>query len=63
LVGEYDADALVREALAVLADPVAFRALGDAARARIDEQYSQDVCLTKLAEEFGSLALTLGAWR
>ena len=46
----------------MLADPAAFRPLGAAARARIEERYSQDVCLPRLAQEFGSLASARGAW-
>ena len=45
-----DAEALARQALAVLADPAAFRPLGDAAAALVQERYSQDACLPRLAE-------------
>ena len=41
---------LAQQALAVLADPAAYRPLGDAAAALVRERYSQDVCLPRLAE-------------
>jgi glycosyltransferase involved in cell wall biosynthesis len=62
LVDEFDSDALAKEALAVLADAAAFRPLGDAAAALIEERYAQDACLPKLAEEFSSLASARGGW-
>jgi glycosyltransferase involved in cell wall biosynthesis len=62
LVEQHDPDALAKQALEVLADPAAFRPLGDAACARVQERYSQDACLPRLAEEFGSLASARGAW-
>ena len=62
LVDELDSGALVKEALAVLEGPAAFRPLGDAAVTLIEERYSQDVCLPRLAQEFGSLASAGGGW-
>ena len=43
-------------AVAVLADPAAYRPLGDAAAAMVRERYSQDACLPRLAEQFSLLA-------
>jgi glycosyltransferase involved in cell wall biosynthesis len=63
LVDELDSAALAKEALAVLAEPAAFRPLGDAAAALIQERYSQDACLPRLAEEFASLASARGGWQ
>ena len=63
LVDARDADTLARQALAVLDDPEAHRPLGDAAAAMVREQFSQDVCLPQLAEQFGSLAAARGGWR
>ena len=40
----------------MLADPAAHRPLGDAASQSVIEQYAQDVCLPRLAEEFAALA-------
>jgi glycosyltransferase involved in cell wall biosynthesis len=62
LVDELDSDALAKEALAVLAGPAAFRPLGDAASALVQERYSQDACLPRLAQEFGRLASAKGGW-
>ena len=56
-----DAEALTRQAMAVLADPAAHRPLGDAAAELVRERYSQDVCLPRLAEQFS--ALTIGRSR
>jgi glycosyltransferase involved in cell wall biosynthesis len=62
LVDELDSDALAKQAIAVLASPATFRALGDAAAALVEERYSQDACLPRLAQEFGSLASARGGW-
>jgi glycosyltransferase involved in cell wall biosynthesis len=56
LVNGSDTDSLVRHALAVLDDRAAHRPLGDAASDRVNENYSQDVCLPRLAERFSALA-------
>jgi len=56
LVEGQDTEALARRALAVLADPAAYRPLGDAAAAAARERYSQDACLPRLAEQFSALA-------
>jgi len=56
LIDGQDADAFVRTALAVLADPAAYRPLGNAAAAAVQERYSHDVCLPRLAEQFSTLA-------
>jgi len=55
LIDGHDSEGFVRAALAVLADPAAFRPLGDAGAALVQERYSQDVCLPRLAEQFSSL--------
>jgi glycosyltransferase involved in cell wall biosynthesis len=62
LVDECDPDALAKAALEVVADPAAFRPLGDAAAALVRERFAQDVCLPRLAEHFGSLAAAGGGW-
>jgi glycosyltransferase involved in cell wall biosynthesis len=62
LVEERDQDALTKQALDVIADPAAFRPLGDAAAALVRERYSGDVCLPRLAEEFSRLAAARGGW-
>ncbi len=62
LVDEHDGSALAKQARAVLADPAAFRPLGDAAAALVREKYSQDVCLPRLAQEFQALAGARGGW-
>jgi glycosyltransferase involved in cell wall biosynthesis len=62
LVEERDDGALAKQALAVLADPAAFLPLGIAARAIVNERYSQDACLPRLAEQFGFLASARGGW-
>jgi glycosyltransferase involved in cell wall biosynthesis len=62
LVEERDPDALAKQALEVLADPAAFKPLGNSASALVQERYSQDVCLPRLAREFGSLAAARGGW-
>jgi glycosyltransferase involved in cell wall biosynthesis len=43
-------EAWERQALAVLDDPAAYRSLGEAAAARVREQYDQDVTLDALAD-------------
>ena len=63
LFEESDPDSLAKQALDVLAGPAAYRPLGDAASALVHERYSQDVCLPRLAQEFGSLAAARGGWR
>jgi glycosyltransferase involved in cell wall biosynthesis len=60
LVDAQDSGALVQQALAVLADPGAFRALGDEASALVRSRYTRDVCLPRLAEEFSALASNHG---
>jgi glycosyltransferase involved in cell wall biosynthesis len=60
LVDGRDAEGLARQALAVLADPAAHRPLGDAAAVWVQERYSQDVCLLRLAEQFSALAAARG---
>jgi glycosyltransferase involved in cell wall biosynthesis len=56
LVEGQDAEDLRQRALAVLADPAAHRPLGDAAAALVQERFSQDVCLPRLAEQLTALA-------
>jgi glycosyltransferase involved in cell wall biosynthesis len=56
LIAPNDADAAERQALAVLADPVAHRPLGEAATALARERYAQDVTLPRLAALFDRLA-------
>ncbi len=55
LIDGEDADGLVRTALTVLADLAAYRPLGDAAAKLVQERFSQDVCLPRLAEKFSLL--------
>jgi glycosyltransferase involved in cell wall biosynthesis len=62
LVDGQDVDALARQALAVQADPVLYRPLGDAAAEMLRERYSHDVCLSQLAEKFTALAGAKGGW-
>jgi glycosyltransferase involved in cell wall biosynthesis len=62
LAAGHDSDALLEHALAVLEDPAAHRPLGDAARTLVQQQYSQDACLPRLAEQFSALAAARGAW-
>jgi glycosyltransferase involved in cell wall biosynthesis len=52
----FDADRLAAAALRVLADPAAFAPLGVAARRRIEERYSLEVCLPRLKDYFGRVA-------
>jgi glycosyltransferase involved in cell wall biosynthesis len=56
LIDGEDFDGFVRTALAVLTDRAAYRPLGDAAQKAVQERYSQDVCLPRLAEQFSLLA-------
>jgi glycosyltransferase involved in cell wall biosynthesis len=60
LVQGQDSEALVRQALAVLADPPTHQPLGAAAAALVKEHYAQDVCLPRLAEQFSALAAARG---
>ncbi|MFI5453976.1 MAG: glycosyltransferase [Isosphaerales bacterium] len=60
LVEGQDTETLARQALAVLADPAAYRPLGDAAAATVREVYARDVCLPRLAEQFSALAAAKG---
>jgi glycosyltransferase involved in cell wall biosynthesis len=55
LVDAADLDAWEREALAVLAQPATYRAVGDAAAVMVREKYAQDVTLPQLAELFDRL--------
>jgi glycosyltransferase involved in cell wall biosynthesis len=55
LVDARDTDAMIRAALAVLADPAAFRPLGDAASAFVAEHWGHEVCVPRLAEAFSAL--------
>jgi len=50
----YDVDALAAQALRVLRDPAAHRALGTAARARVLERYEKAHCVGKLIDFFQS---------
>ena len=60
LVDGRDMDGLARQALAVLADPAAYRPIGDAASVLVRERYAQDVCLPRLAERFSALVAARG---
>jgi len=62
LVNDEDTDALTRQALAVLADLAAHRPLGEAGSLLVRENYSQDVCLPRLAERFTAIASARGQW-
>ena len=62
LVEARDPDALAQQALSVLADPAAYRPLGEAAAALVRERYSREACLPRLAEEFAALASARGGW-
>jgi glycosyltransferase involved in cell wall biosynthesis len=55
LVRPDDPDAAERLALAVLADPMAHRSLGETAATRVHERYAQDVTLPALAAQFDRL--------
>jgi glycosyltransferase involved in cell wall biosynthesis len=48
----FDVDRLARTALKVLDDPAEYRPLGDAARSRILESYSLEVCIPALKDYF-----------
>lgn len=52
----FDVDRLAESAIRVLDDPAAFRPLGQAARARIEERYSLDVCVPALKDYFERVA-------
>jgi glycosyltransferase involved in cell wall biosynthesis len=56
LIDGQDSDGFLRTALAVLADPAAYRPLGDAAAGVVQERYCHDACLPQLAEHFSALA-------
>jgi glycosyltransferase involved in cell wall biosynthesis len=60
LVQSQNAEALLQASLAVLADPGAFRPLGDAAAAMVRQRYARDSCLPRLAEHFSALAAGSG---
>ncbi len=62
LVDESDLDAMSKATLGVLADLAAARPLGAAAAATVRERFSEDVCLPRLAQEFGALAAARGGW-
>jgi glycosyltransferase involved in cell wall biosynthesis len=48
----FDVDRLAETALRVLADPAAYRPLAQAARKRIEEAYSLEVCIPDLKDYF-----------
>ncbi len=52
----FDVDRLTETALRVLDDPAAYRPLGEAARALIEEKYSLDVCVPRLKDYFERIA-------
>ncbi len=52
----FDVDRLTSTALRVLNDPAEYAPLGEAARRRIEEQYSQDVCIPALKQYFERVA-------
>ena len=52
----FDADRLTAAALRVLADPAGHAGLGQAARRRIEERYSLDVCVQALKELYEGVA-------
>jgi len=52
----FDLDRLTETSLRVLSDPAAFQPLGDAARARMEADYSLDVCVPRLKEYFERMA-------
>lgn len=54
----FDVDGMAERAVKVLRDPSAHRALGEAARATIEEKYSLDVCLPRLKRLFEDVAAT-----
>jgi glycosyltransferase involved in cell wall biosynthesis len=55
LIDARDTDAMTHRALAVLADPAAFRPLGDAASTFAEENFAYDVCVPPLAEAFSAV--------
>ena len=57
LCGFADEDSLVRESLRVLAAPGEFRPLGEAGRALVQQRYSTEVCLPRIAEFFERVAV------
>jgi glycosyltransferase involved in cell wall biosynthesis len=58
LVDFFDHEALARQTLAVLADPEAYRPLGNAAAAIAAEKYSLDVAIPRLKDFFEKVAAT-----
>jgi glycosyltransferase involved in cell wall biosynthesis len=48
----FDVDRLTETALRVLDDPAAHRPLGEAARQRVEEKYSLEVCVPRLTDYF-----------
>ena len=52
----FDADQLADTALKILADPAAYKSLGKAARALIQEKYSLETCVPKLKDYFERVA-------
>ncbi len=52
----FDVDRLADTALRVLDDPAAFRFLGQAARVRVEEKYSLEVCIPALKDYFERVA-------
>ena len=52
----FDADQLADTALKILADPAAYKPLGKAARALIQEKYSLETCVPKLKDYFERVA-------
>jgi glycosyltransferase involved in cell wall biosynthesis len=56
LIDGQNTDGFQQTALAVLSDTAAYRPLGDAAAAVVQERYSHDVCLPRIAEQFSALA-------
>lgn len=52
----FDVEALAEQASSVLDDPAAFRRLGDAGAAMIQERYSLEVCLPRMLKLYESVA-------
>jgi glycosyltransferase involved in cell wall biosynthesis len=52
----FDSDRLAETALRVLDDPAAFRPLGQAGRALLEEKYSLEVAVPRLEDYFGRMA-------
>jgi glycosyltransferase involved in cell wall biosynthesis len=48
----FDAEGIAEQAVRVLKDPAEYRVLGDAARIKIEEEYSLDMCLPKIKAMF-----------